>query len=174
MKEAVPANIIDFPPAPITKYDTLIDILTHLAHLATVVHHTLNTNGPVTSTAVLPFHPGSLYRPVPTAKGITDADLLSFLPPPEQAVGQISLLAFFNRQRFTGTNLTLSHFFDDPTLLSRMNEETRDAAKKFSNKMTAFSRRVGKRTFDAQGLSQGMPFVWQGLDPGVAPFFLAI
>jgi arachidonate 15-lipoxygenase (second type) / 8-lipoxygenase (S-type) len=167
--EAVPAQIIDFPPAPLTKRSTLIDMLTHLAFLATVVHHTLNTNDPVTSTAMLPFHPASLYSPVPTSKGVTD--LLPFLPPPEQSIAQVALLAFFNRQRFAGTNLTLSHLFDDPIMLSRMNDATQHAARRFQNAMGKFSENV---TFDEDGLSQGMPFVWKALDPEVAPFYLAI
>jgi arachidonate 15-lipoxygenase (second type) / 8-lipoxygenase (S-type) len=78
--EAVPAWIIDFPPAPLTKCFTLIDMLTHLAYFATVVHITLNTNESVTSTTMLPFHPASLYSPIPTSKGVTD--LLPFLPHP--------------------------------------------------------------------------------------------
>jgi hypothetical protein len=36
---------------------------------------------------------------------------------PEQSIAQVALLALFNRQRFAGTNLTLSHLFDDPTML---------------------------------------------------------
>ena len=170
--EAIPAEIIDFPAAPLTKASILIDMLTHLAFLTTVVHHTLNTNDPVTSTAMLPFHPASLYSPVPTSKGVTD--LLPFLPPLEQSIAQVALLAFFNRQRFAGTNMTLSYLFDDPALLSRMNDATQDAAQTFRDAMEDFSGKVSKRTFDENGLSQGMPFVWKALDPEVAPFFLAI
>jgi arachidonate 15-lipoxygenase (second type) / 8-lipoxygenase (S-type) len=60
--------------------------------------------------------------------------------------------------------------FDDKNLLNRMNPKTRAAAATFKQKMQAFSDEVSSRTFDADGLSQGMPFVWQALDPNVAPY----
>jgi hypothetical protein len=169
--EAGPAEIIDFPPSPLTDRSTLIDMLTHLAFLTTVVHPTLNTND-LFSSSMLPFHPFALYSPVPTSKGVTD--LLPFLPPPEQSIGQVAAAASFNRQRFAGTNLTLSHLFDDPNMLYHMNNVTQHAAQLFQNAMRKFSEKVSNRTFDIDGLSQGMPFVWNVLDPEVSPYFLAI
>jgi hypothetical protein len=111
--EAVPAQIIDFPPAPLTKRSTLIDMLTHLAFLATVVHHTLNANDPVTSTAMLPFHPASLYSPVRTSKGVTD--LPPFLPPTRaihrssRAPGLLQPLTIRRDESYTFASIRRSH-----------------------------------------------------------------
>lgn len=60
--------------------------------------------------------------------------------------------------------------FDDPVLLAGLNAETAAAAATFQSSMQQFSDEVGARTFDDEGLSQGMPFVWQALDPNVAPY----
>lgn len=60
--------------------------------------------------------------------------------------------------------------FDDPSMLSLMNSATQVAAATFMSSMEAFSQQVAARTFDQNGLSQGMPFVWQALDPNVAPY----
>lgn len=74
----------------------------------------------------------------------------------------------FARPKLANTNRTLLHMFDDSDLLGRMNDETTAAAAKFKADMQSFSSQVGSRTFDAEGLSQGMPFVWKALDPNVA------
>lgn len=74
------------------------------------------------------------------------------------------------RPFFVGTNRTLMHMFDDPSMLSRMNSATQSAATTFLSSMRAFSGQVAARNFDQNGLSQGMPFVWKALDPNVAPF----
>jgi arachidonate 15-lipoxygenase (second type) / 8-lipoxygenase (S-type) len=60
--------------------------------------------------------------------------------------------------------------FDDPAMLSRTNGATQAAASTFQSSMTAFSNQVASRHFDQNGLSQGMPFLWQALDPNVAPY----
>ena len=60
--------------------------------------------------------------------------------------------------------------FDDPIMLNRMNPKTKAAAAKFKQSMQVFSEEVSGRTFDADGLSQGMPFIWRALDPNVAPY----
>jgi hypothetical protein len=112
-----PAKVLDFPSS-IKSRATLVQILTHLSHLVTVVHHTLNTNDPVQASSSLPFHPAALYAPLPITKGATDQELLAFLPPPQAAVGQIALLAAFDRSRFRGTNRTLVRMWDgEPGLL---------------------------------------------------------
>lgn len=60
--------------------------------------------------------------------------------------------------------------FDDAVLLSGLNTETAAAAATFKSSMQLFSQEVAARGFDGEGLSQGMPFVWQALDPNVAPY----
>ena len=76
--------------------------------------------------------------------------MVDFLPPLAKVEEQFSVAAIFVRPFFVGTNRTLMHMFDDLSMLSRMNNAT--------------------RTFDQSGLSQGMPFVWQALDPNVATY----
>ncbi|OCL06344.1 Lipoxygenase [Glonium stellatum] len=165
------ALVIDFPELVTTK-GVLIDILTHFFHLTGVAHHVLNTADPVTSLGTLPFHPAALYHPIPTSKNVTD--LLPFLPPPATAIGQIGVFAAFNRAHFAAQNLTLAHAFSDPALLSRLNVGTNVAASKFSESMRNISAQIRGRAFDADGLSQGMPFVWKCLDPETLPFFFAV
>lgn len=90
-----------------------------------------------------------------------------------KAFEQIVVGALFARPLFAGTNRTLIHMFDDPSLLARMNTPTREANGLFMQRMRAFSRLVKGRGFDERGLSQGMPFVWRALDPDVAPYSVA-
>ena len=66
------ANVLDFPPAPLTDPQTLIDILTQMAYLTGVNHHLLNSNAPSYITGLLPFHPSAFYKPLPASKGVSD------------------------------------------------------------------------------------------------------
>ncbi|RDW56625.1 hypothetical protein BP5796_13090 [Coleophoma crateriformis] len=170
--EAVPAKILDFPSAPIKQRQTLIDMLTHIAFLVSVQHHTMNTNDPATLTGVLPFHPAALYAPIPTTKGVKD--ILPFLPSASQAIDQISLLAQFSRPEYQSTVKSLTNMFNDPTLLAGFNAASVAAAQVFQTEMTAFSGVVSSRRFDATGYNRGMPYLWRGLDPQVIPFYAAI
>jgi hypothetical protein len=174
MAEAGPAQIVDFPAAPLDDVDALVDILTHIAHIVSIVHGTLNTNTPVASDASLPFHPSSFWSPIPTSKGITDADLMKLMPQVQASIGQIVLLAAFNRPSFENSDQTITHMFDDKNMLPRMNDETRKAEAMFRAEMNAFSGVVRGRKFDERGLSQGMPFIWGSLDPNTASYWLTI
>lgn len=120
----------------------------------------------------LPFHPAALYSPIPTTKGITS--VVDFLPPFEESVSQIFIASTFSRPLLVGTGRSLIHLFDETNMLNLMNSATRAAAATFMSTMQAFSAEVSARTFDADGLSQGMPFVWQALDPNVAPYSATI
>lgn len=120
----------------------------------------------------LPFHPTALYQPLPTAKGNTS--VVPYLPDFAKAARQLYVNGVFARPLFVGTNRTLLHMFDDAEMLALMNAATNTAAAEFKSSMEAFSKKVSSRTFDAKGLSQGMPFVWQALDPNVAPFSVSI
>ncbi|KAK5166270.1 uncharacterized protein LTR77_008531 [Saxophila tyrrhenica] len=161
-----PAEAIDFPS--ITSNGDLIDVLTHIAHLASTSHHTVNTNELIDISSTLPFHPPALYKPIPTRKGIKN--VANYLPPFNQVLTQFAVGALFARPKFVGSKRALLHMFDDPNMLDRMNPKTRKAAAKFKKDMQAFSADVSGRTFDTDGLSQGMPFVWRALDPNVAPY----
>ncbi|KAJ7595210.1 lipoxygenase [Mycena floridula] len=171
--EAKPAEAIDFPSSVINT-SQLVDILTHFAYLVAVLHGTLNTNELVHTSLVLPYHPTALYAPLPTHKNISDSELMSFMPPLEEAVQQIILAGAFTRPQFARTDKALTEMFADTEMLSRMNYQTNVAARTFKDKMKEFSKVVSRRTFDAQGLSQGMPFIWKVLDPEVTPFYLTI
>lgn len=48
------------------------------------------------------------------------------------------------------------------------------AAGVFKGTMEGISEGIRGRSFDGEGLSQGMPFVYRSLDPGTVPFFLAV
>ncbi|KAI1324959.1 Lipoxygenase [Xylariaceae sp. FL0255] len=167
-----PAAVIDFPTVPIATTETLVDILTHVAWLSGVSHHVLNSGSPVATSGVLPLHPAALYAPPPLEKGITD--LLPFLPDEKQAVEQIALLARFNRPQVVETRGTLLHMFDEDMLLSQGRGEVVFANERFMADMREISAEMKMRTFDENGLSQGMPFVWRGMDPGEIPFFLTV
>ena len=161
-----PAKALDFPKS-FTKA-TLVDALSHFAHLASTAHHAVNTNELLEASSTLPFHPPSLYQPIPTSKNGTD--LARWEPPFIKTVEQFAVAELFARPLLVHTNRTLLHMFDDPQLLKHMNAQTTHAAAKFKSSMTAFSAQVSARGFDANGLSQGMPFVWKALDPNVQPY----
>ncbi len=188
-----PAKVLDFP-ANIKKRSELVDVLTHLvcqhaslcpppictllttaplqAHLASTAHHTVNTNELLAVSSALPFHPPALYKPLPTTKNTT-LNPVEWLPPLDKAFEQFVVGAMFARPQFAGTNRTILHMFDDPSLLGRLNNATRNANGVFMDKMQRFSDEVSGRGFDNKGLSQGMPIVWRALDPNVAPFNVA-
>lgn len=166
-----PAGVIDFP-ATLSTRSNLADFLAEFARLTSISHHAVNLNQLITASATLPFHPTALYKPVPTAKGVTD--VASFLPPLEKCLGIIEVSANFARPLLASTNRSIVHMFDDPVFLSRSNAATRAANAQFMAAMRARSQVVRSRSFDGDGLSQGMPFVWQALDPDVAPWSLSI
>jgi arachidonate 15-lipoxygenase (second type) / 8-lipoxygenase (S-type) len=166
-----PAKVFDFPRR-ITTRRTLVDVLTQLAHLVSSAHHTVNTNELLQVSSTLPFCPPALYRPLPTSKN-AHLDPVDWLPAEDKALEQFVIGALFARPQFTGTNRTILHMFDDPDMLGRMNPATRAANDEFMSSMKEFSAKVSTRGFDADGLSQGMPFVWTALDPNVAPFSVA-
>lgn len=167
-----PAKAHDFPTAISTR-ETIIDILTHVAHLGSTAHHSVNTNELLSVSSTLPFHPPALYSAVPDTKG-GDPDVVAFLPPFSQVITQLSFAGLFARPLLENTNRSLVHMFDDPDMLAKMNPATEAAAAEFKGAMEAFSDQVAARGFDAQGLSQGMPFVWQALDPRVAPYSITV
>lgn len=166
------AKVLDFPPAPLRSKRTLIDILTHMAYLTGVNHHTLNTNTPSTASGVLPFHPTAFYQPIPTAKGIPD--LLPYLPGPAASLAQISVLVAFNRPQVADTQNDLASMFSAPGFLESGNAAVVRSVDTFRTRMLKISDGIRSRKFDAQGLAQGMPFLWQSLDPRKIPFYLAV
>ncbi|KAH7303981.1 lipoxygenase [Stachybotrys elegans] len=167
-----PAEAIDFPETISTKQD-LVGILSHLAWLSGVSHHVLNQGDPVATSGVLPLHPASLYSPVPTEKGAIDS-VMPWLPDAEKSIEQISLLARFNRPQVVETKQTTEYMFSYPPLLAGTNPAVSAANDAYREGMHLISQGINTRTFDENGLSQGMPFIWRGMDPGVIPFFLSV
>lgn len=146
----------------------LLNVIKLQAHLVSTAHHTSNTNDLLSLTGTLPLHPAALYQPIPTTKGITS--VVDFLPPLDKCIEQLAFSALFARPLLADTNRSLLHMFGDADLLGGLNAETVAAAVTFKYNMEQFSQEVAGRGFDGEGLSQGMPFVWQALDPNVAPY----
>jgi arachidonate 15-lipoxygenase (second type)/8-lipoxygenase (S-type) len=137
--------------------------------LVSSAHHTVNTNELLQVTSALPFCPPALYSAIPTEKNAT-FDPVQFLPPLTKVLEQFVVGALFARPLLVGTNRTIIHMFDDQTMLGHMNAATKNANTVFMNSMQSFSGQVSARSLGADGLSQGMPFVWKALDPNVAPY----
>lgn len=96
------------------------------------------------------------------------------MPTPEAAAWQVATYAAGNRASWKDTNMTLAYMFDDATMLSRLNKETRAAAAKFKADMFAVSDQWRARGFDENGLDRGMPYVWNVLDPKWAIFWSVV
>ena len=163
------ALVHDFPANQTLDKPALVDVLTHMAFIVSVKHQTLNGADPSQFAATLPFHPAALYAPLPTAKGIPS--IMEFLPNATQSLGQIYVFARFNRPLDVTQGRTLINAFSDPTFLAGFNNETAAAAATLKGAMQTISARIQSRTFGHDGLSQGMPVVWKGLDPGQTPYF---
>ena len=172
VEASVAARVIDFPASPLTDKKTLIAILTHLAYLTGVNHHTLNGRTPCTSSGVLPFHPMALYQPVPLAKGIKS--VLPFLPSLNASLSQVTLLLRFNRPQFFESQRDMENIFNGSEFLAGASAAAREAAFKLQNRLISVSNGIEAMSFDENGLSQGMPFIWRDLNPRKVPFFLSV
>ncbi|KAI6359034.1 hypothetical protein MCOR25_007179 [Pyricularia grisea] len=168
-----PAGVIDFEPGPFDTREQLVRVLTHMSWLTGCAHHVLNQGEPVTASGVLPTHPAALYAPVPTSKNTT-INLRDWLPSAKKAIEHVTLLARFNRPDVVTNNQTLKYMFAAPELLAGNGEQYRLANDRYVESMSRISEDVKARRFDEEGLSQGMPFIWQALDPGAIPFYLSV
>lgn len=171
IREARPAKIVEFPLV-IEDRRTLVDILTHVANLVSIVHGTLNSNALATSSGSLPLHPFAFYAPLPTTKAIPD--IMPFMPDVNASVSQIALAADFNRSSFVDSNQTMVHMFDNTTMLARMPQRVKEAEAEFRSTMNRLSAIVRSKTFDRDGLCGGMPYCWSTLDPNRASYWLTV
>ncbi|KAI8630553.1 lipoxygenase [Xylariaceae sp. FL1651] len=169
--EAQVAQVPDFP-TKITSRDMVVNMLTHHTYLGTVVHSVLSTDGAVGDSVSLPFAPSAFWKPLPTEKGATD--IIQYMPQLYAAIKQVAILAAVNRAFWIDTNQTMSYMFDDDAMLSRMNRETNVAASRYKAAQNVFSTEVRARKFDQDGLSRGMPFMWNVLDPNWAPYWSVV
>lgn len=167
------AGVLDFPASPIVSRDMLVSILSHVAYLNGVSHHSLNSGTPASTSGVLPFHPASFYAPLPTTKGSVTS-LMPFLPNVTDSLGQISLLIRFNRPKLEESGGNLVHMFSSPAFLEGGGAAVARAASRFQSEMLDISDSIARKAFDVEGLAQGMPFIWQSLDPRKIPFFLSV
>ncbi|KAI3331577.1 Lipoxygenase [Xylariaceae sp. AK1471] len=163
LKETVPARVHDFPKSISTRQD-MAGILTHQAYLNSIVHTIMSGNGNQLDIMALPFTTAGWQLPVPTKKGVI-TDIMTYMPTPEAAAWQVATYAAGNRASWKDTNQTIAYMFDDEGMLNRMTKETKAAAAKFKSDMFALSDQWRARTFDANGLDRGMPYVWNVLDP---------
>ncbi|KAH8160652.1 hypothetical protein CIB48_g7593 [Xylaria polymorpha] len=170
--ETKAARVYDFPR--LLTRQAIADVLTHQAYLSVIVSNVMSTNGIHLNSMSLPFAPAGFLQPIPSKKGLTEKDLMTFMPTPEGAVWQVSTYVVGHRPMWRDTNETLSHLFDDETLLARTNTATRAAAAKFKATMMDFSTEVRARKFDENGLNRGMPAIWDALDPNFAPYWSVI
>ena len=83
-------------------------------------------------------------------------------------------MAEYNRPFYEAQKKTLAYAFSGQKMLKRLNKKTGDAAATYLKDMQKLSADIRKRTFDKDGLCQGMPFCWKALDPGTIPYFLAV
>ena len=168
------ANVLDFPPVPLTNTQTLIDILTQMAYLTGVNHHLLNSNAPSYITGLLPFHPSAFFKPLPTSKGVED--ITPYLADLEHAMYQVTLQLRFQRPQLPAEHGELVDMFSQGAFDngSSMPQEVVKAAKTFKSEMESIGERIDGKGFDENGLSQGMPFVWKVLDPSKIPYFLSV
>ena len=166
------AQVIDFPAAPLTVRETLIDILTRMAYLTGVNHHTLNSAIPAISSGVLPFHPMALYQPIPEEKGIQS--VLPFLPNANASLSQVELLLAFIRPQLFDSQRDLVSIFEGSMFLGGASGAITQTADTLRSRLSAISDGIQGRKSDENGLAQGMPFVWRNLDPRKLPFFLSV
>ena len=165
-----PAQVLDFPAAIVDRAG-LVDVLTQMAYLAGVMHHTLNT-GSIAASWFLPFHPVAQYAPIPETKGVTD--LMPFLPNLNESLRQIALFNGFNRPNLIGADGDLETMFAGPQFLTAVYGTIRKAAATFQQELKDISGIQAKKEFGKDGLCQGAPFIWRSVDPMRIPFFLAI
>ena len=124
------------------------------------------------SLRILSLHNFALYQFIPTAKGVTY--IFHFLTPTTRALGQVDFLSQFGRSAYVAQSRTLTYMFSDDNFLSQFHSSLTGAAESFQAAMVARSAKIRARIFDQNGLSQGMPFVYRQLDPGVISWFFAV
>ena len=112
-----PAQVYDFPSAPLMQRESLVDILTQMAYLAGVMHHALNS-GVLSSSWTLPLHPTAHWQPLPTSKGIVS--VMPYLPNLNQSISQIVVETEFNRPNLITRTARCSICFPTQSSLLQM------------------------------------------------------
>ncbi|KAJ2983675.1 hypothetical protein NQ176_g514 [Zarea fungicola] len=168
------AKTQDFPSKEALNKATLVEVLTHFGFILSVAHHSQNGGAPIASST-LPFHIPAMYTPAPTSKGVQD--LLPYLPDAPTTLHYLGFMASFNRPFYVNDGRTLENTFSQKemqTELAGLNQATNQAAAQFLTTLQGLSKKIQARSFDSNGLSGGMPFVYRTLDPNYIPFFCAV
>ena len=170
------AHVLDFPTFPLASRAVLADILAHLAFLAGVGHHVQNAATTGESSGLLPLHPSTFFRPLPQRKGdiATEAELMTYLHNDTEALKQASLLVRFNRPLLSEQKGDMIHMWAGEEFLSLVKVSVRQAARVFEETMRSISERIMAKTFDEDGLCQGMPVVWKCIAPSKIPYYLSV
>ena len=167
------AQVLDFPPFPLATRDTLVSILSHIAFLAGIGHHVLNGATPGESSGILPLHPSTFNKPLPTRKGSIDS-LMPYLHNETEALKQASLLVRFNRPLVEEQKGNVVNMWSGADFLARTCPAIACAAEDFRSTMLKISDGIRAQVFDGEGLAQGMPFIWRSLDPRRIPYYLSV
>ena len=109
------ANLLDFSKLPLVQRDTLIDTLTHMAYLPSVMHQTLIGVSISASYGILPFHPAALYQALPSEKHV--ASILPFLSNLSASLTHIKELLSFNRPNLVNASEDLGGLFSGAKFL---------------------------------------------------------
>ena len=170
------AHVLDFPPFPLASRATLVNMLAHIAFLAGVGHHVQNAATTGENSGILPLHPSAFFRPLPTHKGQfpTEAELMTYLHNDTEALKQASLLVRFNRPLLSEQKGDLVHMWAGDDFRKAVTEPVRRAADIFERMMKRISDDIMSKTFDEDGLCQGMPMIWKCIAPSKIPYYLSV
>ncbi|KAH8722840.1 putative lipoxygenase [Phaeosphaeriaceae sp. PMI808] len=169
----VGAKVLDFHPPLLVERTKLVNILSHMAFLCGIGHHVLNAATLGESAGVLPLHPSAFNLPLPECKSCID-DIMPYLHNDTEALKQASLLVRFNRPLLEEWQGNLVNQWSDRNFLAATSDYVREAAAKFQHTMESISDAIRAQAFDADGLAQGMPFIWRSVDPRKIPYYLCV
>lgn len=167
------AQVLDFFPSPLSLQEELISILAQMSFLTGIGHHIQNALTPGASAGLLPMHPSKFKKPLPSAKGQI-RNIMSYIANETEAIMHASLLVRFNRPLLQSQKGNLVNMWTGEEFLKGGRNSVRRAAEKFRLDMLRISDAIRGKRFDANGLSQGMPFIWRSLDPRLIPFYLSV
>lgn len=93
-----------------------------------------------------------------------------FLPNLNASLRQITMLLGFIRLALFNSQRDLPEIFADSTFLVSATVAVKDAATVLGISLVTINDEISGGTFDEEGLTQGMPFLWRNLDPMRIPF----
>jgi len=94
-------------PASFATLDQLAETLAHIAYVCTVFH--LGTAHNLIGTLNLPYQPSSLFKPVPSEKGVPLESVIEWLPTFNDAIWATAFSVALSQQEPTEADETLYH-----------------------------------------------------------------